>query len=350
MKAVVYHAANDLRLEERQIPGIEADEALLRVSSACICGTDLRILHGNHRLYPPGTIRIPGHEVVGELVEVGAQVTGLRTGQRLFIAPNMGCGHCPECVSGNNNLCKDYMAIGLTRDGAFAEYMVIPAEAIRQGNLIPVNTQSDPAISALIEAFACVLRGQDAVNVHTGDNVLVIGAGPIGIMHAILAGFRGAGNVMISELIPERAEQAKLLGIENVICPPQDNLAQAMSEISGGAGADVVIVAAPSPQAQEEALRLVALRGRINFFGGLPKDRPTISLDSNLVHYKEIILTGTTACSTNDCWRAAKILNSGRVDLSRIITNRYPLDQFKEAFSAAEGRKALKVCFDINFV
>jgi L-iditol 2-dehydrogenase len=348
MKAVVYHGANDLRLEERQIPRIKADEALLRVFSACICGTDLRILHGNHRLYPPGTIRIPGHEVVGELVEVGRLVTGVQTGQRLFVAPNMGCGHCPECVSGNNNLCKEYMAIGLTIDGAFAEYMVIPAETIRQGNLIPVNRQSDPAVTALIEAFACVLRGQDAVNVHAGDNVLVIGAGPIGVMHAILAGFRGAGKVMVSELIPERAQQAKSLGIENVICPPQEDLAQAVAEISSGSGADVVIVAAPSAQAQEEACRLAAIRGRINFFGGLPKDRPTISLDSNLVHYKEIVLTGTTACSTNDCWRAAKILISGRVDLSKIITDRYSLDQYNEAFSTAEDRKALKVSFDIN--
>ena len=332
MKAVVYHGPNDLRLEDRQIPEIKFDEALLRVLSACICGTDLRILHGNHRLYPPGTIRIPGHEVVGELVKLGSQVSGLQTGQRVFVAPNMGCGHCPQCVSGNNNLCKDYIAIGLTMDGAFAEYMVIPTETIRQGNLIPVNRQSDPAVTALIEAFACVLRGQDAVNVHTGDNVLVVGAGPIGIMHAILASFRGASKVMISELIPERAHQAQLLGFEHVLCPAQENPVLVVAELTGGNGADVVIVAAPSPQAQEEACQLAAIRGRINFFGGLPKDRPTISLDSNLVHYKELMVTGTTACSTNDCWRAAKILNSGRIDLSKIITNRYTLDQLDEAF------------------
>ena len=126
------------------------------------------------------------------------------------------------------------------------------------------------------------------------------------------------------------------------------DLAQAVAEISDGNGVDVIMIAAPSPQAQEEACRLAAIRGRINFFGGLPKDRPTIALDSNLVHYKELLLTGTTACSTNDCWRAAKILNSGRMDLSKIVTNRYALDQYQEAFYAAEDRKALKVCFDVH--
>ena len=112
---------------------------------------------------------------------------------------------------------------------------------------------------------------------------------------------------------------------------------------TGGRGADVVIVAAPSHAAQELALRVAGLGGRINFFGGLPKDRPTIAFDSNLVHYKELRVTGTTACSTSDCWRAAAIVNSGRVDLARLVQARYPLDRIGEAFAAAGDRTALKV-------
>ena len=138
MLAAVYHGPDDLRLEQVPLPAIGPGEALLRVTSACICGTDLRILHGGHRKYPAGTVRIPGHEVVGEIARVGSEVVGLTVGQRVFVAPNMGCGHCRQCVSGNNNLCADYQAVGITLDGGFAEYMRIPAAAIAQGNLMPI--------------------------------------------------------------------------------------------------------------------------------------------------------------------------------------------------------------------
>jgi L-iditol 2-dehydrogenase len=346
MLAVVYHGPNDLRVEERPVPETGPGEALVRVLNASICGTDLRILHGGHRMYPAGTERIPGHEAVGDIVKVGEGVDGLEVGQRVFIAPNMGCGHCRECISGNNNRCANYQAIGVTMDGAFAQYMRIPAAAIRQGNLIAINREVDPAVAALIEPFACVLRGQDAVDVHAGDVVLIVGAGPIGIMHAKLARLRGARQVIVSEMLPERVAEAKVQGVGRVVNVGEENLAEVIVKETGGRGADVIIVAAPAHVAQEQALDLAAIGGRVNFFGGLPKDRPTITFNSNTVHYKELTVTGTTACSTQDCWRAAELVNSGRVDLSGVISARYPLSQAREAFEAAEGRQALKIVME----
>jgi L-iditol 2-dehydrogenase len=346
MMAAVYHGPGDLRVEERSVPDIGPDEVLVRVATASICGTDLRILHGKHRKYPPGTIRIPGHEVVGEVMQVGANAEGLQVGQRMFIAPNAGCGHCRQCVSGNNNLCANYEAVGVTLDGAFAEYMRVPASAVLQGNLIPVGAGIDSAAAALIEPFACVLRGQNAVNVRVGDVVLVVGAGPIGMMHMMLAQLRGASRVILSELIPERLAQAGRIGADRVVDSRHEDLAAVVAEETNGNGADAVIIAAPAPQAQEAALNLAATGGRINYFGGLPKDRPSITFDSNLVHYKELVVTGTTACSTNDCWQAAAIVNSGRIDLSKLISARYPLDEALDAFAAAEDRKSLKVALE----
>lgn len=346
MTAAVYHGPDDIRVEEWPVPQISPDEVLVRVASASICGTDLRILHGKHRWYPPGTVRVPGHEVVGDIVEVGANVEALEVGQRVFIAPNAGCGHCRQCVSGNNNLCANLTALGITIDGAFAEYMRIPAAIILQGNLIPLGQDIDPAVTALIEPFACVLRGQNAVNLQAGDVVLVVGAGPIGVMHTVLARFRGAGRVIVSELIPERLAQMERFGADRLVNPQDENLAVVVAEESHGAGADVIITAAPAHRAQETALELAAIGGRINFFGGLPKDRPTITFDSNLVHYKELIVTGTTACSANDCWQAAAIIDSGRIDLSGLISARYPLSQAPDAFMAAEDRKTLKVVLE----
>jgi L-iditol 2-dehydrogenase len=346
MLAAVYHGPQDLRVEQIPVPKVGGGELLIRVLAASICGTDLRIFHGNHRKYPAGTVRIPGHEVVGTIAEMGAGVSGYSIGQRVFIAPNMGCGHCQACVSGNNNLCENFAAVGITIDGGFAEYMLVPANSVQQGNVIPIHQSVDPAMAALVEPFACVLRGQNALHIRPGEVVLVMGAGPIGVMHVKLARVRGAGRVIVSEPLAARAAQAERMGAHRVVNPTLASLKDVLAEESNGRGADVVIVAAPVHAAQESAIDLAAIGGRINLFGGLPKDHPTIQIDSNLVHYKELIVTGTTACSTADCWQASAIVNSGLIDLSDLVSQRFPLAQAVAAFAAAEDRKSLKIVLE----
>jgi L-iditol 2-dehydrogenase len=346
MKAAVYHGPKDIRVEEVAKPEPGDQEILLKVQSASICGTDIRIFHGQHRMYPEGTTRIPGHEVVGTIAEIGKGLEGLTKNQKVFISPNMGCGHCDQCISGNNNLCKDYDAFGVTIDGGFAEYMLIPEQAVRQGNIIPVDDSVDPAVAALLEPFACVLRGQNAINIRPGDIVLIIGAGPIGLMHTKLAKARGAGLIIVSEPMPTRADQAVKNGAEYTVNPLEEDLQVRIMEITENHGADVIITAAPIHSAQEAALSLAAIGGRINFFGGLPKDKPTIQFNSNLVHYKELLITGTTACSTADCWQASRIVNMGLVDLSDLISKRFPLDQAQLAFSSAENKESLKIVIE----
>jgi L-iditol 2-dehydrogenase len=343
MLAAVYHGPNDLRVENVPVPTVKKGEILVRVLCASICGTDLRIYHGKHRKYPPGTIRIPGHEVVGTVAELGSEITTYSAGQRVFCAPNTGCGHCRQCISGNNNLCANYDAIGVTSDGGFAEFVLIPANSVQQGNVIPVSESVDPAVAALMEPFACVLRGQNALHIQVGEIVLIAGAGPIGIMHIKLARARGAGRIIVSEPIRERAAQALRMGADRVVDPTKEDLKTVLGEESQGHGADAIIVAAPVHAAQESTLELAAISGRINFFGGLPKDRPTINFDSNLVHYKELVVTATTACSTADCWQAVQIVNSGLVDLSDVVSQRFPLKEAVAAFAAAEDRKSLKI-------
>jgi L-iditol 2-dehydrogenase len=346
MKAAVYHGPRDLRVEDAARPHPGPRELILKVQSASICGTDLRIFHGQHRMYPEGTTRIPGHEVVGTIAEIGKDLKGFAEGQKAFIAPNMGCGRCAQCISGNNNLCKDYAAFGVTINGGFAEYMHIPEQAVRQGNIIPVDNSVDPAVAALLEPFACVLRGQNAVSIQPGEIVLVIGAGPIGLMHTKLAKARGAGRIIVSEPMPARAEQALKNGADCTINPLAEDLEGRVREITDGHGADVIITAAPVHSAQEAALAIAAIGGRINFFGGLPKDNPTIQFNSNAVHYKELRVTGTTACSTEDCWQASRLVNQGLVDLSDLVSRRFPLEQAQEAFSAAENRNSLKIVIE----
>ncbi len=343
MLAAVYHGPHDLRVERVPMPQFDDNELLIKVLNANICGTDLRILHGGHRKYPPGTVRIPGHEVVGEVAAIGSQVKQYHTGQRVFIAPNMSKGNSRLTISGKNNLDPEYEAIGINLDGAFAEYMRVPSLAIQQGNVMPVSGDRDPAVAALIEPLACVLRGQNAINVHSGDVVLIIGAGPIGVMHLYLARLRGAARVLVSEPADNRRQQAFTLGADRVIDPLHEDLAAIVYGESNGLGADVIITAAPVKAAQEQALHLAAIGGRINYFGGLSKDDSIIRFDSNLVHYKELVVTGTTACSTYDCLRAADLINYGRLDLTPLVTSRFPLRQVQEAFDAAQDGNNLRV-------
>jgi L-iditol 2-dehydrogenase len=165
-------------------------------------------------------------------------------------------------------------------------------------------------------------------------------------MHTKLARARGAGRVIVSEAMPDRAAQASQMGAHRVVIPGQENLQEVIAAETGGRGADVIVVAAPVHAAQESALDLAAIGGRINFFGGLPKDRPKILFDSNQVHYKELVITGTTACSTADCWQATELVNTGVVDLSDLVSLRFPLSATIEAFARAEDRKYLKIVLE----
>jgi L-iditol 2-dehydrogenase len=343
MLAAVYHGPGDLRVETVDIPDIRPDEVLIKVESAGICGTDLRVFRGNHYLFPPGTIRIPGHENVGRIAQVGNDSHCYEVGQKVFIAPNIGCGHCHLCVSGNNNICAEVEQIGLTIHGGFAEYLRVPAKAVHQGNVIPIDEGVDAAIAALTEPLACVLRGQSFLNISPGELVLILGAGPIGTLHMKLARLRGAGKLVVSEPDPFRRKQIKEAGADVTVDPHNEDIYEAIQELSHGQGAHVVIVAVSSQQAQEDSLQLAGIGGRISFFGGLNPQQPTIQFNSNLAHYKELIIAGSSGNSTANCLEASRIINSGKIDLSDIVTSRFPLTQAVEGFMAAQDPHSLKV-------
>lgn len=346
MLAAVYYGPHDLRIEDREAPSISADEMLLRVNYASICATDLRILHGHHRKFGAGTVRIPGHEIFGTIEQLGRAVLDYHVGDRIFIAPNIGCGSCPQCRVGQNNLCPSYEAFGITLDGGFAEYMRIPAAAIKQGNAIRIDQQFDGASVALAEPLACVLHGQDKIGLGKEDTVLIEGAGPIGLMHLLLARLRGASRIIVSDHSSFRLTTARALSADRVIDFEAENLSDAVSEETDGRGVDVVIVTAANRTAFETAIHQAAPGARINFFAGLPKENSSILLDANQIHYKEIIVTGSTGCSTSECRRAADLVASGDINLKPLITGRFPLSQILEAIEASKDRNGLKVIIE----
>lgn len=347
MRAAVYHGPGDLRIEDRPRPSLQPGEALLRVSHCGICGTDHRIAAGKHRLVPPGTLRVLGHEIVGEIVETGGAVGGPLPTGLVVIAPNFGCGHCRECLSGNNNRCPEAGALGITADGAFAEFLKIPAPAIAQGNVIPLSGETDPLAAALIEPLACVVRGQGPLDIRPSDTVLVVGAGPIGILHVMLARSKGAEDITIADRWPERLALAQRLGATRTLDVRGQELKAAAWSQAGARSYDVIIVAAPSLAADQAAIDLAAPGGRINWFAGLPKGDSSAPIDFNVVHYKELRVTGTTACSTADCRSASEIVGTGRLDVLPLVTRTRALADAPAEFRSTKDHGSLKTVLTV---
>jgi L-iditol 2-dehydrogenase len=349
MIAAVYHGPEDLRVESFPAPAAGAGDVVLRVDCASICATDLRILRGAHRKYAPGVVRIPGHEVVGTIVEVGRGVShNYQVGQRVFVAPNVGCGHCPQCEHSQNNLCAHYDALGITLDGAFAEFMRIPAPFLEQGNLIPFDEALEGAAVVLAEPFACVLHGQEALQIRREDVVLILGTGPIGIMHVIAARAAGASKILVSGRVLDRLRMAQTVGADRAVNFAEESLPEVVAAETRGRGANVIVVAVGAREAIEAAPALAAIGGRINFFGALPSPHTSVVLDANLVHYRELVITGTTGCSTTDCRRSMDLIASRKIDLGPLISRRYSLTRAPDAFADVRAGKVLKVILHPN--
>lgn len=343
MQAARYYGIGDIRIEEVARPRAGPGEALLKVGAAGICATDLRIYTNGQPRIPPGSVRILGHELAGEIVEVGKGVTWLEVGMRVGVAPNIGCGLCEQCVAGWTNLCASGQALGISLDGGFAQYMLIPAAAIRLGNVVPIPDHLTYSLAALAEPLSSCLNGQEAVGVGVNDVVLIIGAGPIGAMHVVLAKLAGAGTVISSGWPESRLEVARSLGADITLTERGEALKAAMMEATDGQGAHVVIVAAGSPQAQEEALGMVRRQGRINFFAGLPGEKPLIQFNSNLVHYRQLLVTGTTGSNIRQYRAATDLLATGRIQVAPLVSALLPLNRFLEGMGRSRAKKEMRI-------
>ncbi|HEY5586990.1 MAG TPA: zinc-dependent dehydrogenase [Ruminiclostridium sp.] len=341
MKAAYLYGAKDLRLKEVSIPEINDNEILLKVKSAAICGSDIRMINNGYKGISEETPRILGHEIGGVIEKVGKNIKRYSVGMRVAIAPNMGCGVCNQCVSGNTHLCADYHAFGINLDGGFAEYVKIPEEACRQGNIIELGKNVSFDEAALNEPLSCVYNGSLKCDIKPGDTVLVIGTGPIGIMHAKLAKMAGASKVMINDISKERLEVCRKIDSSFIILQSEDLKEQVMNE-TYGKGLDVCITACPSPQAQADSLELMGTGGRVNFFGGLPASKEIVGINTNLVHYKQLILTGSARSSLSQFRKTLDFISSGILNVKDLITARLPLDKISEGVQLAASAEGLK--------
>ncbi|WP_433412517.1 zinc-dependent dehydrogenase [Microtetraspora malaysiensis] len=345
MKVARFHAPGDIRIEDVAEPVAGAGEVKIRVRNCSTCGTDVKIYkHGHHHIRPP---RVMGHEIAGEIVGVGEGVTGWEPGDRVQVIAAIPCGQCEECRRGHMTVCPNQESMGYHYDGGFAQYMVVPAKVLAVGGLNRIPDELGFAEASVAEPLACVLNGQELARVGEGDDVVVMGAGPIGCLHVRLARSRGAGRVFLADLNADRlAMAAALVRPDATICAGDTDVVDEVLKLTGGRGADVVITAAASGAAQQQALQMTARQGRVSFFGGLPKDDPIIQVDSNLVHYRELTIVGANGSSPAHNARALQLIAEGAVPVSDLITHRLPLAEVLDAIDIVSRGAAIKVTIE----
>lgn len=343
MRAAVVHAKGDLRLADVPMPAVPAGSIRVKVKACAICGTDLRIYRrGDHRAQYP---IIVGHEIAGVVDAIDAGVEGFQRGQRICVAPGHGCGNCRMCRSGHPNVCTNpFPSLGYKVDGGFAEFMAVPENILRLGFVNPIPDDLSFEQASLSEIVACCLNAQQNSPVREGDVVLILGCGPAGIVHSQLARAREAKKVIVAQRTRKRLEMAAArFEIDRIVASCEEDLESVIMEETGGEGADVVFVCAPSGEAQEEAMHLIAPRGRINFFGGLAQGKSVIRLDANALHYKEFFIAGASSSLPEGNREALRLLSERAIDPDKLITHRSSLEDIHAAFDIVESREGIKV-------
>ena len=341
MKVARLYAPEDLRIEDAPAPESRPGEVVIRVRSCSTCGTDAKIFHhGHHHISLP---RVLGHEVAGEIVEVGNGAEGFGVGDRVQVIAAIPCGECFYCRRGQETVCENLESIGYQYDGGFAELMRVPRKVLDRDGLNRVPDHVPLESASLTEPLACVLNGQEIAQVGTGDVVAVLGAGPIGCLHVRLARARGASSIILADVNERRLELSARAQPDFLLDSAKEDAVDAVRKATDGRGADVVITATGAGAAQEQALEMAAARGRISLFGGLPRDNSVIRFDSNLVHYRELIVVGAYGSAPRHNRAALELISTGAVEVEDLITHRVPLDRVRDAIDIVTSGEGLKV-------
>lgn len=343
MKAYVMNEERKMIVKDMPEPIPTESNAIIDVKYASICGTDFRTFtKGNEKITPP---RIMGHESVGIVRHAGAlaKANGIQVGDRVTTAPAIGCGECWPCKTGHTNMCNHLQTIGFQYEGAFAEQMEIPRQAIQMGNVVKVPDNVSDMSAVLSEPAACALNAQQYLKIQPDDYVVIYGSGYIGCIHAELARLAGASKIIMVEIAEARAEIAKKMipGIY-MINPKLQDTVEEVARITGGRGANVVITALSVPSAHTEAQIIAAKMGRISLFGGIAGESKGF-LDSNLIHYKELSVHGVHATTANMMKQILAYVAEGKLNLEKYVSYVCKLENIEDGFVSIRDQNALKV-------
>lgn len=336
MKKSVFYGVGDIRTQEGEIPKIRDKELLVQVKAAGICGTDVHIYRGeagSAQVNPPVVL---GHEFSGQVVEVGKKVTRFKPGDKVTVDPNIYCGNCRYCQNGQKQLCDHLTAIGVNKDGGFQEYCAVP-----ESQAYGLEPEVSYEAGAMTEPVACCLHGIENIRIREGDVVVVIGGGAIGLIMVQLAKLQGASKVILSEPVEMRRRIGLLIGADGAVNPMEGDLSGQIQALTGTSQADVVIECVGITAATKQAFDIAGKGASILLFS-VPKVDATFSLPMFDVYKKELKIYGSFI-NPDTHYRAAQLINSGRLDLKPIITHRYDLDHVSDAIAKQTESDSIKV-------
>ena len=341
MRAAVLAAPGRLELRDVPTPHAGAGELVLRVGANTLCGTDGRILRGEKTAgVRPGVVL--GHEIAGFVDEVGSGVTGFDEGDLVSVNPTVWCGTCYYCRHGLEHLCVAARLFGYALDGGLAEKVLIPREAVERGGVLRADPTLTPEEVALAEPLSCVVSGARSYRPEPGDTVLILGAGPIGLLHVQVARAAGAAQILVSNRSRPRRDIALAMGATDAVDPTLTDVEAYAREATGGLGVDIAVVCIGKPELFAEALRCVRRRGRVSAFAGFPRGT-TAEIDPNLIHYGEIEVVGGSNFGPAAHARALEMLAHHEVDAASLVSDVYALDDVEEAIERASSGAGLKV-------
>ena len=348
MRAAIWTGPGSMEVGTAPDAECPEDGVLLHVLACGICGTDVRSFYnGDRRIEAPWVL---GHEISGEVVEIGPRAEeelaelGIGMGDPVHCISTLWCGHCRMCRGGAENLCLNGELMGFDHPGAYADRVAIPNIALK--NLFRIPDGLSPAHATFADPLSDVICGHKDIGIGLDDVVVVVGAGPVGTAHAALARLQGAGQVLLVETAARRLELAQaILGDERMAYVDSSDQAPdaAVMRATDGFGADVVIVACSSDIAQQDAMEMAAPRGRVMFFGGLPKGTTHIQFPSNVLHYREVQVHGSYASRHRDQVAALDMLTQDAGGIRSVVSDIIALDHAPDAFARIRAGEALKV-------
>lgn len=335
MKASRFLGNKTFAVTDLPTPHAGPGELVLRNQACGVCGTDVHIYHGEPGSADVNPPVVLGHEYSGEVVEVGEGVTGFAVGDHVTVDPNIYCGHCAYCQNGKKQLCPSMEAIGVTRDGGFAQYSRIPAsQAFKLEPTVPWEA------AAMAEPLACCLHGIDLAGIQVGDKVCVVGGGAIGLLMVQLAKLSGASQIVLSEPNGKRRQVGLQLGANAALDPTRPDAQEAFAQVLDG-GANVVIECVGNVPAVKSAFQFAGKGATVLLFS-VPKVDATFDLPLFDVYKKELTIKGSFVNPDTHA-RAVALINSGKVDFGPIITHRFTLDQLPEAIAMQMSDASIKV-------
>lgn len=340
MMTAILKAPQKLVIEKMTEPECPSGGILIEVKACSICTTDAKMFYYGQRdlIYP----RILGHEVTGVIVENKMGDPSFKIGDRVQIAPGISCGRCAFCQKGATNKCDQIGIFGFTHHGGFAQFLSVPPESIRcKGvNIIPDKLTFEQA--TLAEPLACCLNGQERVGLDSGDTVLIFGAGPIGCLHAMAARTKGVSRIFLVERLQTRIEMARAVKADLLI-DASENIEPIIKRETKNRGVDVIIFACSEFPTDYPITDILAPRGRVCFFSGLPPEKTQIQFNGNTLHYNEMAFVGAYGCTSYQNKMALDLIASGEVSVDWLITKRISLAQVREGIEYVAERRGMKV-------